>query len=124
MRLTIEQLAFAAEHLQREGEAQAYADSVAPRAAFDPSRDRANGAAYEAFLARRLEALVSLPARFDGLAVGWHRAAVRLFGERAAEALDAVVAEGLVSGWSGKDDAERALMCAMARREKSTERSQ
>lgn len=114
---TLKHLAFAAEHLQREGEAQAYADSVAPRnGAHD--RQRANGEAYEVFLARRLEMFVSLPERFDGIAIGWHRAAVKLFGERAAEALDAALSRiGQPHEYLGAEDAEQTLRQAMAARE-------
>lgn len=116
MGVTIQQLCFAAEYLQLDDEAQRHADRVAPRnGAAD--RDRANGEAYEAFLARRLELFTTLPARFDTLAIGWHRAAVRVFGERAAEALDALVAchSKRATYYDGLE-AERRLRAAMALR--------
>lgn len=114
MSLTLQQLAHATEHLQRDGEAWQHARSVVPNFS-GPDYDAQRTAAYEAFLERRFEVFVDLPSRFDGIAAGWHRAAVRLFGERAEAALDALVAmHGPRAAWEGADAAELVLAYAVA----------
>lgn len=58
--------------------------------------------------------VANLPDRFDGLDIGWLRTAARLFGERAAEALDVLVAR--VGGrfpWPGRESAEAMLRVAL-----------
>lgn len=117
MILSLRDLAHAADHLQQPEEAWNHALATVPMLS-GPDHDARRRDAYEAFLLRRAEIFVGLPSRFDALAVGWHRAAVRLFGERAEEALDATVALfGGRLGWSGVDDAERALLRAVSRQD-------
>lgn len=107
--LTLTQLAHAAEYLQREGEAWDHVLATVP-AFTGPDHDAARSLEYERFLERRHELFMSIPPRFDGLAIGWHRAAVRVCGERAVEALDALVArDGPHAAWPGAEDAERLL---------------
>jgi hypothetical protein len=72
-------------------------------------------AAHGADVSADVRAIVaSLPDRFDGLPIGWHRAAARLFGERAEEALDELARRhGPRVDWPGVESAEAMLRLAM-----------
>jgi hypothetical protein len=105
-RLSLEQARFAAEHLCRPGETTAVREAASMWQG--PDHDRARTEAWEGLLARRFAIFVSL-VDFDHMPVGWHRAAVRLFDERAAEALRAVAGR---RDWPGAEEAERALLAA------------
>ena len=102
-RLTLEQARFAAAKLVRPGETTAAQEAASMWQG--PDHDAKRTEAWESLLARRFEIFVNLT-DFDHLPVGWLQAAVRLHGERAADALRAI---GERRDWPGREEAERAL---------------
>jgi hypothetical protein len=109
-RLPLREARFTAAHLLRPGEADA-ARALASASEMSPDADDRMAEAGEALLSARWAAYMALGEEFDGLCEGWRRAAVRVFGEGAAEGLRALqrARRGRDGDWPGAEEAEWVL---------------